>query len=241
MAEIDELRCCNVLGDLDDRELAEVAKLATVEKRGAGSRVIAEGTEAGALYLMTEGKAEVRMMSRDGHEVVIDQLGPGELFGWSAVLDHKTFKAAIWTLEDSKLVVMDGDQLRRLFEANNHIGYRVVRVIADMVASRMEKMRARLVDQPFSEQYLAPVRAPSVPVTGEKSEMRTMPCPECSTANTPLSVVNETEQYRCRNCGMVYYTPVGCETGSVTPGSGQESEPEVQLPDNWSASTPSGS
>ncbi len=241
MVEIDELRCCKILGDLDDRELAEVAKVATVEKRGAGSRVITEGTEAAALYLLREGKVEVRMTSRDGHEVVIDELGPGELFGWSAVLDHKTFRAAIWTVEDSTLIVMDGEQLRRLFEANNHIGYRVVRMIADIVARRMERMRARLVDQPFSEQWLAPVRVPSLPATGEKSEMRSMPCPECSTPNHPLSVVNETEQYRCGSCGMVYYTPVGCETGPATPGLGAASGPEVQLPDNWSASTPSGS
>jgi len=238
MVEIDDLRCCEIFADLNERELAEVAKLATIEKRGAGSRVISEGTKAAALYLLREGKVAVRMTSRDGHEVVIDELGPGGVFGWSAVLDHQMFKANIWTLEDSTIIVMDGDKLRQLFEANNHVGYRAVRMIADIVAGRLEKLRASLVDQPFSEKYLAPVRAGATPVTGERSEMRTMPCPECSTANRPLSVMNETEQYRCRNCGMVYYTPVGCETGPVTPSSGQASEPEARLGDNWSASTP---
>jgi hypothetical protein len=111
----------------------------------------------------------------------------------------------------------------------------VVRIIADIVASRMERMRARLVDQPFAPQYLAPARMPDVPVTGEKTEMRTMPCPECSTGNRPLSVVNETEQYRCKKCGMVYYTPVGCETGPVRPSSGVTG---AGLGNNWSASTP---
>lgn len=238
MIEIADLKSCEIFADLNERELAELAKLATVEKRGAGSRVITEGTNAAALYLLREGKAEVRMTSRDGHEVVIDKLDPGAVFGWSAVLDHHMFKSNIWTTADSTIIVMDGDKLRQLFEANNHIGYRVARMIADIIASRLEKLRASLVDQPFSEKYLAPVGAPSIPVTGEKSEMRTMPCPECSTANRPLSVVNETEQYRCKQCGMVYYTPVGCETGPTTPSSGAASEPDVQLPDNWSASTP---
>lgn len=238
MIDIADLRWCEIFADLNERELAELAKLATVEKRGAGWRVIQEGTNATAMYLLREGKVEVRMTSRDGHEVVIDELGPGAVFGWSAVLDHQMFKSNIWATADSTIIVMDGVKLRQLFEANNHIGYRVARMIADIVASRLEKLRAKLVDQPFSEKYLAPVRAGAIPVTGEKSEMRTMPCPECSTANRPLSVVNETEQYRCRNCGMVYYTPVGCETGPVTPSSGAAPEPDVRLPDNWSASTP---
>jgi len=237
MVEIDDLKCCVILGDLDDRELAEVAKLATIEKRGAGSRVITAGKNAAATYLIKEGEVEVRMKSRSGHEVVIDTLGQGDLVGWSTVLDHQMFKADIWTTADSTLIVLDGVKLRQLFEANNHIGYRVVRVIADIVASRMERMRARLVDQPFAPQYLAPAKVASAPITGEKSEMRTMPCPECSTANRPTSVVNETEQYRCQNCGMVYYTPVGCETGPVRPSSGAPGA-ETLLGDNWAASTP---
>jgi len=165
-------------------------------------------------------------------------LGPGDLFGWSAVLDHQLFKAAIWTVEDSTIIVMDGEKLKQLFEVNNHIGYRAVRVIADVVANRLERLRSRLVDQPFSPEYVLPARAASVPVTGEKSEMRSMSCPECSTANRPLAVVNDTEQYRCRNCGMVYYSPVGCETGPVTPSAEQGPGAETRLGANWSASTP---
>jgi CRP/FNR family transcriptional regulator, cyclic AMP receptor protein len=238
MVEIDELKCCGLFADLNDRELEEVAKLATVEKRGAGARIIAEGTAAGALYLLQSGKVAVRMSSRDGHEVLIDELGPGDIFGWSAVLDDQMFKAAIWALEDCTIVVMDGDRLKKLFDANNHIGYRAVRMIAGITANRLEKLRSRLVDQPFSTKYLEPARTATVPVTGEKSEMRAMACPECSTPNRPFAVVNDTEQYRCRNCGMIYYSPVGCETGPVIPSAGAGSGAESQLGDNWLASTP---
>lgn len=238
MIEPGELSCCGVFTDLNEREMAEVAKLATLEKRSAGSRIVTEGTNASALYMLKEGKVAVRMTSRDGHEVVIDELGPGDVFGWSAVLDHQMFKAAVWAVEDCTIIVMDGAKLKALFDANNHIGYRAVRVVADVIATRLEKLRARLVDQPFSPQYLAPVRTQTVPVTGEKSEMRSMKCPECSTANRPLTVVNDTEQYRCKNCGMVYYSPVGCETGAVTPSADKGSGPESSLGPNWSASTP---
>lgn len=240
MIEPGELSCCRVFADLNEREMAEVAKLATVEKRSAGSRVITEGTNAAALYMLREGKVAVRMTSRSGHEVVIDELGPGDVFGWSAVLDHQMFKAAVWAVEDCTIIVMDGAKLKALFDTNNQIGYRAVRVVADVIASRLERLRAKLVDQPFSEKYLAPIRTPAAPVAGQKSEMRTMDCPECSTVNRPFAIVNDTEQYRCKNCGMIYYSPVGCETGSVTPSADKPAGPETQLGDNWSASTPSG-
>lgn len=238
MLGTDELKCCRLFDDLNDRELEEVAKLGVIEKRGAGSRIIAEGTNAGALYMLKEGRVAVRMSSRDGHEVLVDELGSGNVFGWSAVLDDQMFKAAIWAVEDSTMIVLDGDKLRRLFDANNHIGYRVVRLIAGITASRLEKLRSRLVDQPFSKQYLVPARAGGVVSTSEKSEMRSMPCPECSTANRPFSVLNETEQYRCKNCGMVWYSPVGCETGPAVPSVDKGSEAGSRLGDNWSASTP---
>lgn len=238
MVDIDELKCCSLFDDLNDRELEEVAKLGTIEKRGAGSRIIAEGTNAAALYLLKEGRVAVRMSSRDGHEVLVDELGPGNVFGWSAVLDDQMFKAAIWAVEDSTIIVLDGDRLRRLFDANNHIGYRVARMIAGVTASRLEKLRSRLVDQPFSKQFLVPARAAGVISTSEKSEMRSMPCPECSTGNRPFSVLNETQQYRCKDCGMVYYSPVGCETGPAISSADEGPEASAKLADNWSTSTP---
>ena len=238
MIEPSELTCCRIFADLNERELAEVAKLATIDKRSAGSRVITEGTDAATLCMLKEGKVEVRMTSRSGHEVIIDELGPGDVFGWSAVLDHQMFKAAVWSVEDCTIIVLDGAKLRALFDTNNHIGYRAVRVVADVIASRLERLRARLVDQPFSQQYLAPLRTQPIPKTGEKSEMRGMKCPECSTENRPFAVVNDTEQYRCKKCGMIYYSPVGCETGDVTPSLEKAPGPETTLGDNWSASTP---
>jgi CRP/FNR family transcriptional regulator len=236
--DLNELKCCNIFDDLNDRELEEVAKLGTIEKRSAGSRIIAEGTNAAALYMLKEGRVAVRMSSRDGNEVLIDELGSGTVFGWSAVLDDQMFKAAIWALEDCTLIVMDGDKLRQLFDANNHIGYRVVRMIAGITASRLEKLRARLVDQPFSRRFLVPPRTTTVVATTEKSEMRAMPCPECSRDNRPLAVVNETQQYRCNNCGMVYYSPVGCETGPATPSADTGPDQSARLGANWAASTP---
>jgi len=37
-------------------------------------------------------------------------------------------------------------------------------------------------------------------------------CPDCGAENHPKSVTNDIREFRCANCGMVYYTPEGCRT-----------------------------
>ncbi len=54
-------------------------------------------------------------------------------------------------------------------------------------------------------------------------EMRRMQCPSCETTNVPLAVVDGITEYRCRECGLVFYGPCGCITGDkaqVDPGDG---------------------
>jgi transcription initiation factor TFIIIB Brf1 subunit/transcription initiation factor TFIIB len=42
--------------------------------------------------------------------------------------------------------------------------------------------------------------------------MERMKCPACGAENPMRGVTDETRQYVCRQCGMVYYTPDGCLT-----------------------------
>jgi rubredoxin len=44
------------------------------------------------------------------------------------------------------------------------------------------------------------------------SEMHTISCPSCETANQPQAAVDGIQEYRCHSCGLVYYGPCGCDT-----------------------------
>jgi len=215
MVGVEELVKFKIFADLSKRELEELAKTAELEKHQAGYQVIEEDEFASALCLVSEGRVAVKMKSRAGQEVLIDELGPGELFGWSAVLNDQTFTAAVSTVEESTLVAFDGDRLRRLFEKHQAIGCRVITNIAAVISSRLEHLRSRLADEPFAPEWLtSPAQAGRVapPCIAPMSKMRSMACPACATINGPFGVVNETAQYRCKSCGMVFYTPACCET-----------------------------
>ena len=215
MVDVEELRRFELFANLDDKELAELAKIGLPETLGADSEVLAEGEAASTVYVVADGKVNVTMKSRKGQEAVIDEVGPGGMFGWSAVLDDQTFTAAVRTIEDSTLLAFDGDRLRQLFAENHRIGFRIVSNIALVISTRLTNLRSRLVDEPFAPEWLpSPVQDGPVgpPSAGAMTELGRVACPDCGSINRPRSVVNDTEQYRCHECGMVYYSSAGCQT-----------------------------
>ena len=215
MVDVEELRRFELFAKLDDRELAELAKVGSPDKPGEGAEVFAEGEVASTLYLVEDGRVGVTLKSRKGQEAVIDEVGPGGLVGWSAVLDDQTFTASVKTVEESTLLAFDGDRLRQLFAKDCLIGYRIVSNTALVISARLTNLRSKLIDEPFAPEWLSspvqegPVGRSSV---GVMTELRGVACPDCGSVNRPRSVVNDTEQYPCHDCGMVYYTSAGCET-----------------------------
>jgi CRP/FNR family cyclic AMP-dependent transcriptional regulator len=217
MVDVEDLRKFKLFAGLDDEELAELAKIGSFEKLEAGSEVFEEDEPATTVYVVASGKVSVAMRSRKGQKAVIGEVGPGEMFGWSAALGDRPFTAAAKTIEDSNVLALDGERLRQSFDEHPRIGHRVVRNIALVISKRLTNLRSRLADEPFAPKWLSlpgqegPVGLPS---TGAATEMRGMACPDCGAVNRPRSVVNDTEQYRCHDCGMVYYTSAGCETAA---------------------------
>jgi CRP-like cAMP-binding protein len=140
----EQLRKFRVLGELDDQELGQVAEIAKVEAHAAGNQIAAEKTLAHTLYLVVEGQVDIRMSGPGGRPVTIDRVGPGGTFGWSAVVDSHTFTAAVWVAQDARIIAINGDALRALFDANNRIGYRVLKGIIGVVSRRVHALHSKL-------------------------------------------------------------------------------------------------
>jgi CRP-like cAMP-binding protein len=138
------LRGFKVLEGLSEREFEQLARIAKVETRPAGDRIAAEKSLANTIYLILDGRVEIRMSGPNDRPVTIDILGPGEPFGWSALIDSHFFTAAIWVVDDAKLVSLSGPALRSLFDDNNHVGYRFLRGMFGVVAKRVQALHAKL-------------------------------------------------------------------------------------------------
>src|SRR5262249_40077455 len=62
-----------------------------------------EGQRPKAVYFVESGKIKIYKTSADGKELITAITGPGDFFGYTAILEETNYKDNAQTLEDSKL------------------------------------------------------------------------------------------------------------------------------------------
>jgi CRP-like cAMP-binding protein len=91
------------------REVARISSAGTAVKVPQGWSPIWEKTPADKAYVLLNGRVSVRVK---GDEVA--QLGPGEIFGEAAIVNHSLRTASIVALTPLELIHFTDDAVRRL-------------------------------------------------------------------------------------------------------------------------------
>jgi len=78
-----------------------------VRRLPAGARVVVEGERGDDAYYIRSGRCRV-YSERDGHRVELQQLGPGEVFGETAVFTGQPRNATVETAEPVELIQVPG-------------------------------------------------------------------------------------------------------------------------------------
>ena len=73
-----------------------------------GEHVVVEGDEADAAYIVESGRLQV-YTKRSGHNETLAELGPGEVFGETAILASTTRTASVVAVTETKLRVIERD------------------------------------------------------------------------------------------------------------------------------------
>jgi CRP-like cAMP-binding protein len=143
LTEAEDLREFKIFDELNERELEIIAKIAKTEELGKGAYLTQAGASATNLYLIKKGLVSIMSLRPGGKEVPVDEVGPGQVVGWSTLTGPYLYTASTVTAEKSTLIVVNGNKLREVFEVNNHIGYRVLKGIGYVVARRMAAIEAK--------------------------------------------------------------------------------------------------
>jgi len=146
MMNVDQLKQFKIFRGLNDREIEIIAGIAREETYDAGKRIFEEKALANNLYLALDGEVEIKIRGDGEKYVIIDRIGSNDIFGWSAVVEPRTFTAAAWTTKKTNIIILGGEELGDIFEKNTHIGYRVVREIAAVISRRLKAMEKKFVE-----------------------------------------------------------------------------------------------
>lgn len=145
MIALEALTPCDLFAGLTGEELAEIAAITHEQSYEAGDLVCAEQEQAEALYILAEGCVQLHVRLRspleaDG-ETTIDEVQPGRVFGWSSLVKQRRFTASARALEPSRVLVVDAGQLNALFDTHPHLGFVVMKQLAEVIASRLRHTR----------------------------------------------------------------------------------------------------
>jgi CRP-like cAMP-binding protein len=101
-----------------------------------------EGEELDKMYMIEEGEVQVvtSMPQRD-REIVLNTLGTGDLFGWSALVPPFVATASAKSVTPCKFIAFDAKELLDEFESDAHFGFVMMRKIAQLVRDRLNAIR----------------------------------------------------------------------------------------------------
>jgi CRP-like cAMP-binding protein len=125
--------------------LDSLADLATLETFQPGQVLLKEGETATRFMLLLEGRAAVEIHTARGG-LTIQTLGPGEVVGWSWLLEPFEASFDVVCRDPLRALVFDAQRLRETMEANPDLGYAVSKSLVGIVSQRLAATRLRLLD-----------------------------------------------------------------------------------------------
>lgn len=145
MSELDLLRAHELFEGFEEAELAEPFDATHVRELVRGDVLFGEGSEADAMYLVTEGRIAISNKSFDGRESVVALMETGDLFGEMSLFDGGGRSAEARALETSRIVVIPYAPVRSLWERRPEMLWQVV----SMLSRRLRATDEALADSFF--------------------------------------------------------------------------------------------
>ncbi|MFH1953031.1 MAG: cyclic nucleotide-binding domain-containing protein [Pseudomonadota bacterium] len=111
-----------------------------------GHVLFEEGDFADYLYVLEEGEIDISFQRQDTFSFRVNQ--PGQLFGWSALVEPNRYTADARTLKESRVIKIDADLLIGLFEKHPSEGLIIMKRLAGVIGSRLVKCYQETITPP---------------------------------------------------------------------------------------------
>lgn len=134
------------LHEIADDHLEQLANIAQLRDFDDGDVLFREGDPAENVYLVVFGDVSLEVCGPGVGCRRILTVGPGEILGWSAVLEQTRLTATARVLTLSRVVEIDVGKLLNICEADPRFGYEMMRRTALALAKRLSGTRMQLLD-----------------------------------------------------------------------------------------------
>jgi len=148
VVELDDLKSIILLSHLTDPMLEKLADVTLTAEHSAGDYIFRDGDYARYLYAIIEGKVGLELEKAANVPVIIDTIGRGRTFGFSALVDmeQKKYTTHARVLADTKLFAWEGTELEMLFYQHYEMGFLFMKRIAKIAKTRLQIRNVQFLD-----------------------------------------------------------------------------------------------
>jgi CRP/FNR family transcriptional regulator, cyclic AMP receptor protein len=139
------LRRVPLFAELSADELERIARVAVPRSYPKGVRVLHEGDQGDACYIVRTGDLRVTREHPDGRAIALATLGPGDIFGELAMLDGAARSASVEALTDCELLALPAADVRSLLRSSAEITTKLVIALT----RRLRESNERISRQSF--------------------------------------------------------------------------------------------
>ena len=159
MISPERLRRYELFAGFDHDQLAQLAMVGQELKVSAGHTFFREGSLLRNLYFVESGEVGVALGVPDSRieqdvrdhilgnfvleKVTVTTVGPGDLFGWSAMIPPRKSTASTWAMTDCSVLTLDCQKLKSIFQKDCSFGYLMLLKVTGVIRQRLRDMHVR--------------------------------------------------------------------------------------------------
>jgi CRP/FNR family cyclic AMP-dependent transcriptional regulator len=143
-----ELKHVPLFALLDDDEIAVLAAQVDLKAFAARQRIYKIGDPGMHAYIMLSGSVQVSTVDEDHQEVVVDQPGHGEFFGFASMLDQTPHQTSAMAMEKTTCVEISRDDIAILLQRKPMAGMDMLTVLGHQFHASQQLVRIRASRNP---------------------------------------------------------------------------------------------
>lgn len=133
---------------LDDDELCILAGQVELRRFAARQRIYRMGDPSGRAYVVVSGLVQVSTVDEDHQEVILDEPGKGDFFGFASMIDETPHRTNAIALDETVGIEIDRHDISILLQRKPMAGMDLLTVLGRQLHAAQELVRLRSTRNP---------------------------------------------------------------------------------------------
>ena len=141
--------------DLDKDDIKRVLSKFSMKRFKKNDVIFEQDSNADHFYILSKGEVFIRYKPYDGPPLVVTRISPGDIFGWSAVLQRQKYTSTAVAEEESLVYQICGNDLLSVCAQSPDSGAIILQRLATIISARLRGTHSEVLEVFRSEMNLS--------------------------------------------------------------------------------------